>query len=207
VLVLAVLPLYTSVIFAGISPDRPSWTLRAGVQMPDVVPLAAWERVLSPTFCAADFLASGAMIVSLGVALATWVRRLGRAIAVSVVAYFLTGIGWLFLLETILSYFRSYQPNDWVQRNRWLTQCLMSLSPIAGGLGPIEALEMFWNEHRERYWVGLSVVILIKVAAAGLLLWLSVRTFDRFLGRVPESPPPAREEKPVVLEELVASET
>ena len=37
---------------------------------------------------------------------------------------------------------------------------------------------------RRLIWLGTGVVILIKAAIAGLLLWLTIKTFDRCLGRV-----------------------
>lgn len=47
-------------------------------------------------------LAQGAAIVSLGLALATWVPKLGRAVALTVTAHVMMTVGWLFL--TLLLY-------------------------------------------------------------------------------------------------------
>ncbi len=192
-LVLGILPLYTGVFLAAVTPDTP--TPLAGRFPNPLVPLTVWDRIFAATFCAADFLASCAVIVSLGVALATWVHRLGRAVALSVIAYFLAGIGWIFLVETVM--FRLIGPPD-----RWLRSLLMSLSPIAGPINAIETIGRYAWEPRTLIWVCIGAVILIKAAFAGLLLRATIRTFDRCLGRIPESPSPDRAEKPVALEEL-----
>jgi hypothetical protein len=51
------------------------------------------------------------------------------------------------------------------------------------------------------------LMIAIKAAIAVLLLWLAIKTFDRCLGRVPESRSRARDRKPEVLAELAPSAT
>ena len=45
--------------------------------------------------------AYGAAIISLGLALATWVSRLGRAVALCVTAYVGFSVGWLILIAFI----------------------------------------------------------------------------------------------------------
>ena len=98
VLVLALVPLYAGCFIAATVPDIPVWAPYYRIPHP-LLPLKYWDRLIAPIFCLADFLASGALIVSWGLLLATWVRRLGRAVALSVIAYFLFGIGWPFLIE------------------------------------------------------------------------------------------------------------
>ena len=39
----------------------------------------------------------------------------------------------------------------------------------------------------------MGVVFWIKAVIAGFLLWLTIRTFERCLGRIPESRPPLKE--------------
>ena len=46
-------------------------------------------------------LSYGAAITSMGLALATWVPRLGRAIAINVVIFVLITIGWPLLLRIL----------------------------------------------------------------------------------------------------------
>ena len=131
------------------------------------------------------------MIVSLGLALATWVRRLNRAIVLSVIAYFLTAIIWIIAVEMIfLLFLRLAESPDWPDRYRWLYQCADSLSPIAGPMKPLEMLTGVELYPRIRIWMGIAAVIVIKAMIAWLLLWLTTKTFDRCVGRMPESGSP-----------------
>ena len=97
------------------------------------MPITGWDRVLMATIGAADFLASGAVIVSLGLALAIWVRRLGRAVALCVTAYAVIGAGWIALVAYASSS-RACFPTRWRTRPRHAAMILtsMSLSPIFG---------------------------------------------------------------------------
>src|SRR5262249_52456324 len=63
-------------------------------------------------------LAYAAAITSLGLALATWIPRLGRVITVSVMTYILVAVGWPLVLEVLpaLPAFRGtpfQPPPDW----------------------------------------------------------------------------------------------
>jgi hypothetical protein len=40
---------------------------------------------------------------------------------------------------------------------------------------------------RTGIWAGIAAVIAIKATIAWFLLWLTIKTFDRALGRLPES--------------------
>lgn len=131
------------------------------------------------------------MIVSLGLALATWVRRLNRAIVLSVIAYFVTAIIWSVAVEMIfLLILRLAQSPDWPDRYRWLYQCALSLSPIFGPMKPVQMLTGVELDPRTRIWMGIVSVIVIKATIAWLLLWLTIKTFDRCVGRMPESGSP-----------------
>jgi hypothetical protein len=68
-----------------------------------------------------------------------------------------------------------------------LHDCLISLSPFVGPMTAINRLYQIEFHDRGPTWLGIGLVILIKTAIAGLLLWLTTRTFDRCLGRVSES--------------------
>jgi ABC-type transport system involved in multi-copper enzyme maturation permease subunit len=185
VFVLAILPLYTATFLAGTTPDIPNYTVdRVGLP---IFPLTIWDRILVVTCCLADFLMSCALIVSLGLLIATWIRRLGQAVTLSVIAYFVTGIGWLFLVEFVFSQINSSQSLDWQHQNRWLETCAMSFSPIFGTITPLLPLEQFPFHGRAPFWITIGFVIVFKAAVAGLLFWLTIRTFDRCLGRVTES--------------------
>jgi ABC-type transport system involved in multi-copper enzyme maturation permease subunit len=139
----------------------------------------------------AEFLVSAAVIVSLGLALATWVRRLNRAIVLSVIAYFLTAIVWSVAVEMIfVLHLRLAQSPDRSDRYRWLYQCALSLGPIAGPMKPVDILRGVELDPRIPIWIGIGSVIMVKAAVAWLLLWLTIKTFDRCVGRMPESGAP-----------------
>jgi ABC-type transport system involved in multi-copper enzyme maturation permease subunit len=189
VFVLAILPLYSAIFMVGLLPDIPSY---AAQMTQPAIPLTIWDRSLAVTCSLADFLASCAVIVSLGLLIATWVRRLGQAVALSVIAYFLAGIGWLILVGFV----------DWDDEHRWLGTCAMSVSPIFGTIAPIAVLEETAFNGRMPIWITIVTIILVKAAIAGLVFWLTIKTFDRCLGRVSESRLQKRAQEPMVLEEL-----
>ena len=57
------------------------------------------DRMAFMCFPTAMLLAQGAVVVSVGLALATWIARLGRAVAVSVASYAFVAFGWLLVVE------------------------------------------------------------------------------------------------------------
>ena len=119
--------------------------------------------------------------MSLGLALATWVRRIGRSVALSVIVCFLGGLVWPVLVNEVV---QSAATDSWISNNRWLTESLEALSPMQGAMAPLTVFQ--WNQGKGTpFWVSLGVVIVVKAAAAGFLLWVTIKTFDRCLGRVP----------------------
>ena len=69
----------------------------------DAAPLDSLDRIAFVVLPVALLLAQGAVVTSVGLALATWSRRIGRAVAMSVAAYgFVAFIGPI-LLEVVLN--------------------------------------------------------------------------------------------------------
>ena len=62
-----------------------------------------------------------------------------------------------------------------------------ALSPIYGPIEVIEELTRAAMQPRTLLWLVLSMAVVLKLAIAGFLFGLTVKTFDRCLGRVPES--------------------
>ena len=81
------------------------------------------------------------MIVSWGLALATWVPRLSRAIGLSVIAFLLFGMGWPIMIELLFSPMLRAQLPGAYERNRLLQDFLTSLSPLAGSMNALRLLE------------------------------------------------------------------
>jgi hypothetical protein len=142
-------------------------------------------------------LAYAAAITSLGLAAATWIPRLGRVITVSVMAYVLVAVGWPLALE-ILPGLPAFRTIPSYMEPNWYGLCLAS--PFCGiyattewaarpsfassiysmrGSGP--PLLAPGDPSWPLIWIGVNLAIAVILALATL------RTFDRCLGRVPES--------------------
>jgi ABC-type transport system involved in multi-copper enzyme maturation permease subunit len=186
--VLAILPLivYIAGVLAIAAPDAPAIPPGMGGASPPP-PLALTDRILATILSPADFLASGASLVSLGLLLAVWVRRLGRAVAVSVILYILLAIVWpmvvglsvVFVLAPLLGGLSSA---GWLF-DSGLTSWLEALSPANAGM----VLNQVYQWYRDPNPWSLPVlggIVAIKLAVARLLFELSVRTFDRRMGRM-----------------------
>ena len=136
-------------------------------------------------------LAYAAAITSLGLAAATWVPRLGRVITVSVMAYVLVAAGWPLVLQ-VLPTLPAFRPSAFFQQQTW--DGLSLASPFFGIYATTEwaSRGSFTDYSRASLsrgdqlwpliWMGVYSTIALILAVATL------RTFDRCLGRLPESP-------------------
>jgi ABC-type transport system involved in multi-copper enzyme maturation permease subunit len=117
-------------------------------------------------------LAHGALLTSLGLALATWIPRQSRAIALSVTAYVLIAIAW-----PILYFIAVGSPRPGAH----FPACF---SPIwvAGTLADYLSIRMSLDGF---LWAATFCDAIVSIAAVALLA-ATVRTFDRCLGRMPE---------------------
>jgi hypothetical protein len=141
-------------------------------------------------------LAYAAAITSLGLAVATWVPRLGRVITVSVMAYILVAIGWPLLLEVLKPLPISWAIPFYGEPNR---DGLCLASPFFGIYVTTEWAARPWFSYRSYSTWGFGQVladedpcwpliwIAVYSAIALILVFATLRTFDRCLGRVPES--------------------
>jgi ABC-type transport system involved in multi-copper enzyme maturation permease subunit len=163
----------------------PGWmglALAASIKPPQTIPLGAMARYyeevsegvvfLAAGVLIATILVHGALIASVGLALATWIARQSRAIALSVGFAVLVGAGWPILIG--------------VNRMGPAGEGLMYLSPVMAFMGLTEVVA---SRHRygtaEALWWITFWDLEVLVLAMGLL-WLAVRTFDRCFGRIPE---------------------
>jgi ABC-type transport system involved in multi-copper enzyme maturation permease subunit len=121
-------------------------------------------------------LAQGAVITSLGLALATWVSRLGRAVAICVAAYVVFSIGWPILIAVSVS-------------DEPMGPCLVIGCPAAAvfaATGLIGPSEFAFRDHRDAYWAAVAIWMVVDLAVAAALFAATVSSFDRCLGRIPE---------------------
>jgi ABC-type transport system involved in multi-copper enzyme maturation permease subunit len=141
-------------------------------------------------------LAYAAAITSLGLALATWIPRLGRVITFSVMAYVLVALGWPLVLE-VLPALPAFRTSPFQARPNW--HGLILASPFYGIYATTEWASR-WSYGSDSFfsrgfgrplvendptwpliWIG------VYSAIALILAFATLRTFDRCLGRVPES--------------------
>jgi ABC-type transport system involved in multi-copper enzyme maturation permease subunit len=128
-----------------------------------------------PILLVALVLAQGAVLTSLGLALATWTRRTGRALAATVAVYVAVTVGWVMLFMPL-----QYQHSEGLSLlspfwGAGVLTVLLEQSPV-DRVGLLEVMQ--WAV----VWIALCA------ATAVLLLWAILATFDRCLGRMPERP-------------------
>jgi ABC-type transport system involved in multi-copper enzyme maturation permease subunit len=116
--------------------------------------------------------AYGAALTSLGLALATWIGRFGRAVTAMVIVYALVTIGWMAV--TVIA----FGEGDPVVRG------LAAASPFygIGGLTATLSRDTFSEPGNFQVWIVIWTVV-YTLAAAGLCV-ATYGTFDRCLGRM-----------------------
>ena len=157
-------------------------------------PVSTLDRVLAVVFPVASILAQGAAITSLGLALATWISRVGRAVAVSVSLYVAITIGGLFLLgasdliEWVIAGLFGYKRPGNERIIELLAGTLYLLNPIYTQVEPTLSLYGASELRRGDRIIAQSLAIALTLAFAASLFGLTLLTFGRCLGRSPERP-------------------
>lgn len=138
-----------------------------------------WIEAIPMTLVASGLiLAYGAAVTSLGLHMATRQPRLGRAIALSVGAYLLA----LLVLPTVVIVYTPPHP---------LELGVLGFSPFFGAYVPI--CGFLWNGRTGALFFQCLVWTLLSGSFALLLFRRTLRTFDRRLGRMPDSESQRRE--------------
>jgi ABC-type transport system involved in multi-copper enzyme maturation permease subunit len=135
--------------------------------------VSIFERLYRVGLFVATILIHGAAIASTGLLAATWIRRPARAIAVSVTLIVLVTIGWPFFIFNAPS--TRFSPNAPVA----------ALSPFMVTAVFVNNLELRTPRFRDYIW-GVTLWDILAAVVAVVLLELTVRSFDRCLGRMPE---------------------
>jgi hypothetical protein len=137
-----------------------------------VIPLG--PRIAGVFVVIGTILAHGALLTSIGLALAVWIKRQSRAIASSVGLFVLIAAVWPIFAS--IAMFRVTGGAD-----------LAALSPVAACTNILSYFTM------RRYafapgilWSGSFWAVEVLILALGLL-WLTVGTFDRCCDRIPDS--------------------
>jgi ABC-type transport system involved in multi-copper enzyme maturation permease subunit len=131
-------------------------------------------RWVGPPLILALFLAYGAAITSLGLALATWISNPGRVLALCVSAVVGVTVG------SIPVVFMLFQPN-------WLAPCVAMVSPFFG-IGYFS--DVIAGHEPRHMWPATAAFALLWTAVYGaiacFLFLATLATFDRCLGRIPD---------------------
>jgi ABC-type transport system involved in multi-copper enzyme maturation permease subunit len=131
------------------------------------------NRFIAVSMALGLILAYGAAITSLGLALATWVRRLGRAVALSVGIYALVTVGGFFVCLAGIA------PNNYEAE-------MAMVSPF---YGPIYSMDNFQrNDHKLIGPVCALGWVVFYSTSAVLLFLATLATFDRCMGRSRDRP-------------------
>jgi ABC-type transport system involved in multi-copper enzyme maturation permease subunit len=141
--------------------------------------LTAAGRWTGPLLIMALILAQGAAITSLGLALAAWIRRPGRAPALCASACLGMSLGWPVL---ILFLFAGAARDDWFPYLVMMGSPLASMTFLTRASIAPNALDA---------WPGVALAALWWIAAyaaaAGTLFGLTLLTFDGCVGRISAS--------------------
>jgi ABC-2 family transporter protein len=152
----------------------PSQATRAPGMLPDFYEqMSRGELLLGVALLVATILVHGALIASIGLAFATWIKQQGRAIAATVTVAVMISAGW-----PILAGIGRVGIHEWG---------VTHLSPVVAAGTLSELLSVRLASRLDLLWWTAFWDIECMVAALGLL-WLSVRTFDVCFGRMPERP-------------------
>ncbi len=159
--------------------------------------LSLLERLHGWAVVVATLLVHGAAITSIGLLLATVFRQQARAIAISVTLFVLVSVGWPFLVVSV----RGFSPPPGLRG--------AALSPIFTTGSLVDALSMRGDMFRPLIREATIWDVCVLVVAIGILE-LTMRIFDRHLGRISDPTPSIALEtakiKPAVFEAISLGE-
>jgi ABC-type transport system involved in multi-copper enzyme maturation permease subunit len=197
---LAVLPAVSCMIIvtSELQQVRPPGPLHAAG-----APLDAMDCFAYVALPVAMLLGQGAAVVSVGLALATWIRRVGRAVAVSVTWCSFFAFGWLILIEIsdpIVELLGFGAAGDQTSRE-FIIQILGAPNPLCAQVLTFETASWPVSQGRIACYIGQLIMLLAIIGFALVVLALTMVTFNRCVGRMPERPrraprPPRRSGTP-----------
>ena len=199
---LAFLPAISCLIITAAAPDHTPAVLSLR-QAP--APLDALDRIAYICIPVAMLLAQGAAVTSVGLALATWIHRVGRAVAVSVMICAVFAIGWVPALELgleILVKIGFWEVSD-LRPVEFFMNVVGVACPLGGQYFTFETASWPAADSRLSLYIAQVIVLLATIGFALGILALTLVTFDRCVGRVSERPrrtpqPPRRAAIPPV---------
>jgi ABC-type transport system involved in multi-copper enzyme maturation permease subunit len=186
---LLILPAFTSVFVASAATGYYPffWSTRSIA----TVPIDPASRVMAAILPPAFLIVQAAAVTSLGLAIATWVKRTGLAVAVSVSSFVILSIGWMVFSSVVVRLMLRAHLGSSATAERWhqvdaLISMLDCLSPLGAQVSPLDILVHTWNIPRgPRLALLFAPLALVGVMAAALL-GLTLLTFNRCMGRMNE---------------------
>jgi ABC-type transport system involved in multi-copper enzyme maturation permease subunit len=185
---LAILPGIAAVIMAFAVPSMPARFLGPGMIARS---LTFADRIVTPALVVGELLSYGAAITSLGLFLATWIPRPGRAIAVNVAVFVLIAVGWPFLFDAFIwRPIQAWLVTSWNMTGadiQWLPRGMIVISPLIGPAITLDGLGEPWARPQWKFNLLALSWCLLAWAFAGAMFWAVLRSFDRRLGRMRET--------------------
>jgi uncharacterized protein (DUF2384 family) len=185
---LALLPAIGSLVVATTVPDVFATSPMRMGQSP--APIGALDRVALVLLPTALMLAQGALVVSIGLALATWTRRVGRAVALSVTAYCVMAFVWIIFIEILgeMAQALGFLDRGDQATLQFFVQVMACACPLGSQMMNWQA--MYWpaSMSREAFYIAQIMLLLATVALALIVLGLTMATFNRCVGRASERP-------------------
>ncbi len=173
------------------------------INRPVPAPLDAVDYVAYVSIPVAMLLAQGAVVTSVGLALATWIRRVGRAVAVSVTCCAFFAFGWIIIVElgTPVLEWLGFVPANNRGAAQFIVEVLATACPAGGQILTFTTSSWPPGQSRLAFYIGQVIVLLATIGFALVILALTLATFDRCAGRSPERPrraprPPRRTTRP-----------
>jgi hypothetical protein len=122
-----------------------------------------------------------------------WFRKANPFVLVYATIFVLITIGWPLFFTAVI-----WQPlHDWLLEYwdpmdgdvRWLPEGMMVISPFFAPMFTLEwILDHPWNwNSRWRFWLIASAWCTLAAAFAAAMFWAALKSFDRCLGRMPET--------------------
>jgi ABC-type transport system involved in multi-copper enzyme maturation permease subunit len=126
--------------------------------------------------------ANCAVITSLGLAIATWVRRLGHAVALCVSAYAVFSIGWV-MVVFMLGFAARLNHEFHVPMIMWSPPCgiVFATMAVVPGELPISGVGAYAIGFGASFWMMVDALIALAIFLTTLA------TFDHCLGRVTDT--------------------
>ncbi|MFI5458121.1 MAG: hypothetical protein ACHRXM_22020 [Isosphaerales bacterium] len=189
--VLALLPAIGAVFIAASAPEV---SPRVGRFQPTPAPLDVIDRIAYVFLPMGMLLAQGAAVISMGLALATWSRRVGRAVAMSVTAYafvaFISPILIEIMPEALIGLGLVARGDQ--ASMAFFTEVVATACPIGGQLVTSLTASFPTSQSRVAFYIGQVIVLLATLGFSLIVLASTIATFDRCVGRVSERPRRAR---------------